>query len=222
MSYEPAIIIATPGRLWELLNERNNPYLNAELPLIDILVLDEADRMIEDGHFKELKLLLDFIYTKRVEYKKHGRIQPPKVEEEDQEVKDSKRLYKEELLKINKSKKAGHLQPEFAVKSIEKSGNVDLSQVVDLYDEDGMLDEINAEDLVIEADEEEEKERLEEEKKTKKTTKRKDQVKTTDIARRSMAEEGEFAKDYKKVGGIQHIICSATMTIDNSGRVTPR
>jgi hypothetical protein len=37
------------------------------------------------------------------------------------------------------------------------------------------------------------------------------------------AEEAEkFDRDYYKLGGIQHIICSATMTIDNSGRVTPR
>lgn len=27
LSYEPTIIIATPGRLWELLNEQMNPYL---------------------------------------------------------------------------------------------------------------------------------------------------------------------------------------------------
>ncbi len=70
LSYEPTIIVATPGRIWELLNERNNEYLVKNLPLIDVLVLDEADRMIEDGHFKELKLLLEFIYTKRVEFKK--------------------------------------------------------------------------------------------------------------------------------------------------------
>ena len=35
-------------------------------------------------------------------------------------------------------------------------------------------------------------------------------------------QEEEFAKQYKKMGGIQHIICSATMTIDNSGRITPK
>lgn len=35
-------------------------------------------------------------------------------------------------------------------------------------------------------------------------------------------EEEQFNKDYYKLGGIQHIICSATMTIDNAGRVTPR
>jgi hypothetical protein len=32
----------------------------------------------------------------------------------------------------------------------------------------------------------------------------------------------EFAKDYLRAGGIQHIICSATLTIDKAGRVTPR
>jgi superfamily II DNA/RNA helicase len=51
------------------------------LPLIDVLVLDEADRMIEDGHFKEMKLILDYIYNKRVEYKKQG-LAKYKVEEE--------------------------------------------------------------------------------------------------------------------------------------------
>ena len=40
--------------------------------MIDILVLDEADRMIADGHFKELKLILNHIYTQRVEYKKEA------------------------------------------------------------------------------------------------------------------------------------------------------
>lgn len=101
LSYEPTIIIATPGRLWELLHERMNPYLNAELPLIDVLVLDEADRMIEDGHFKELKLLLDFIYTKRVEFRKTANLKA-RLATEAPAIKDSKRLYKEEVLKANK------------------------------------------------------------------------------------------------------------------------
>ena len=50
--------------------------------MIDVLVLDEADRMIEDGHFKELKFLLDFIYTKRVEYKKQAIEKSKKLREE--------------------------------------------------------------------------------------------------------------------------------------------
>jgi len=42
------------------------PYLINGLPMIDVLVLDEADRMIADGHFKEMKDILNHIYTKRV------------------------------------------------------------------------------------------------------------------------------------------------------------
>lgn len=70
LSYNPAIIIATPGRLWELLDDRQDPFLTKSLPMIDVLVLDEADRMIADGHFKEMHKILEFIYSKRVETKK--------------------------------------------------------------------------------------------------------------------------------------------------------
>ena len=37
--------------------------------MIDVLVLDEADRMIADGHFKEMKDILAHIYTTRVTMK---------------------------------------------------------------------------------------------------------------------------------------------------------
>ena len=40
--------------------------------MIDVLVLDEADRMIADGHFKELKFILNHIYNKRVEFKREA------------------------------------------------------------------------------------------------------------------------------------------------------
>lgn len=42
------------------------------------------------------------------------------------------------------------------------------------------------------------------------------------IKEQEIEKENEFNKDYLKFGGIQHIICSATMTIDNSGRITPK
>jgi superfamily II DNA/RNA helicase len=48
------------------------PYLINGLPMIDVLVLDEADRMIADGHFKELSSILKHIYTKRVEFKRQA------------------------------------------------------------------------------------------------------------------------------------------------------
>merc|ERR1711991_123343 len=47
------IIIATPGRLCELLKDTNNVALR-DLSKVQTLVIDEADRMIEEGHFDEL------------------------------------------------------------------------------------------------------------------------------------------------------------------------
>lgn len=72
LSYRPAIIIATPGRLWELMDDYMEPYLLNSLPMVDAVVLDEADRMVADGHFKELRFILEHIYTKRVEFKKEA------------------------------------------------------------------------------------------------------------------------------------------------------
>lgn len=53
----PEIVVATPGRLWELVNE-GNPHLN-KLQDINFLVVDETDRMIEKGHFEELQSIIE-------------------------------------------------------------------------------------------------------------------------------------------------------------------
>ncbi|KAJ4473034.1 ATP-dependent RNA helicase [Lentinula aciculospora] len=50
------VLVATPGRLWDILEE--NEMLAAELKRLKFLVLDEADRMIEAGHFAELDNIL--------------------------------------------------------------------------------------------------------------------------------------------------------------------
>ena len=49
--------------------------------MIDVLVLDEADRMIADGHFKELRDILAHIYTQRVEIKNNRKKQNTGKEE---------------------------------------------------------------------------------------------------------------------------------------------
>lgn len=51
--------------------------------MIDCLVLDEADRMVADGHFKEMYKILDHIYSKRVEFKRE--IRTGKTEVKDTE-----------------------------------------------------------------------------------------------------------------------------------------
>lgn len=59
----PNIIVATPGRLWEIFSNETS-YMDM-LKHIKFLVLDEADRMLEKGHFEELNQLLDALSSKR-------------------------------------------------------------------------------------------------------------------------------------------------------------
>jgi ATP-dependent RNA helicase DDX24/MAK5 len=46
------IVIGTPGRLWEVMNSTSS--VSSRLKGIDFLIVDEADRLLDDGHFKEL------------------------------------------------------------------------------------------------------------------------------------------------------------------------
>ncbi|XP_043484894.1 ATP-dependent RNA helicase DDX24 [Leptopilina heterotoma] len=55
----PEIVIATPGRFWELVSE-GNPHLN-QLDSIKFLAIDETDRMLEKGHFQELHSIIERI-----------------------------------------------------------------------------------------------------------------------------------------------------------------
>ncbi|NXD82798.1 DDX24 helicase, partial [Halcyon senegalensis] len=59
LNRKPEIVIATPGRLWELVKERH-PHLS-DLRQLRCLVIDEADRMVEKGHFLELTQLLEIL-----------------------------------------------------------------------------------------------------------------------------------------------------------------
>lgn len=68
--------------------------------MIDVLVLDEADRMIEDGHFKEMKYILDFVYSKRVEYKKLKLTKAKKSEDTEEQ-----KQLKQDIIKMAKSQK---------------------------------------------------------------------------------------------------------------------
>lgn len=58
---KPDIVIATPGRLVDHLKNS----MNFNVDSLDILVLDEADRMLEDGFQEELKEILDILPKKR-------------------------------------------------------------------------------------------------------------------------------------------------------------
>ncbi|CAB3254572.1 unnamed protein product [Arctia plantaginis] len=53
----PEIVVATPGRLWELIGQ-GQPHLQ-QLDTVKFLAIDETDRMVERGHFEELYPLLE-------------------------------------------------------------------------------------------------------------------------------------------------------------------
>ena len=53
------IIVGTPGRLWELISGIDG--LQDRLHNLRFLVLDEADRLLSQGHYKELSNILDAV-----------------------------------------------------------------------------------------------------------------------------------------------------------------
>ena len=62
LSYRPHIVVGTPGRLWEVMSEKPHPYLGQRhLMSLRFLVLDEADRMVESGHFREMRKMMDLM-----------------------------------------------------------------------------------------------------------------------------------------------------------------
>mmetsp|Transcript_13306 Transcript_13306/g.24995 ORF Transcript_13306/g.24995 Transcript_13306/m.24995 type:complete len:557 (-) Transcript_13306:533-2203(-) len=75
---KPEVVIATPGRLWYFIEEQH-PHI-MKVYNCELLVIDEADRMIEAGHFKELKMILNYIYNPV--------IKPKQVTESDAPIQD--------------------------------------------------------------------------------------------------------------------------------------
>ena len=59
------MVVATPGRLWEVINDSHG--LIDRLKQIQFLVVDEADRLLSDGHFLELESILDALDRELVE-----------------------------------------------------------------------------------------------------------------------------------------------------------
>ena len=54
----PEVVVATPGRLWELMHQQGHEHF-VDLGRLNFLVLDEADRMVERGHFRELSDIIE-------------------------------------------------------------------------------------------------------------------------------------------------------------------
>jgi ATP-dependent RNA helicase DDX24/MAK5 len=59
------ILVGTPGRLWEVISDSTG--LVGRLKVVKYLVVDEADRLLSEGHFKEVENILDALERKLVE-----------------------------------------------------------------------------------------------------------------------------------------------------------
>ena len=122
--------------------------------MIDILVLDEADRMIADGHFKELKLILNHIYTQRVEYKKEAiaRNKQNKLNKKAGIEAPKGKLgmdvmLEKTVLKMKDSSKTNDFKVGHNLEKSESGLTYDPSKVVDLNEEEA--DGLEQEEMVI-------------------------------------------------------------------------
>lgn len=58
------VVVGTPGRLWEVMSESND--LVERMKKIEVLVVDEADRLLSEGHFQEVEDILDALDRKEL------------------------------------------------------------------------------------------------------------------------------------------------------------
>ncbi|CAE7294390.1 DDX24 [Symbiodinium sp. KB8] len=58
----PDIVVATPGRLWDMVRSGKHAHLSSLRTSLRFLVLDEADRLVAPGHFADLAALLHALH----------------------------------------------------------------------------------------------------------------------------------------------------------------
>ncbi|KDQ58746.1 hypothetical protein JAAARDRAFT_34601 [Jaapia argillacea MUCL 33604] len=85
------ILVATPGRLWDILEDDDT--LAKEIKTLKFLVLDEADRMVEAGHFAEL----DNILRLTLQQSRQDETDPEFLGQMGEEVDESKHVVEEEM-----------------------------------------------------------------------------------------------------------------------------
>lgn len=68
------IVVGTPGRLWEVLSSSSE--LMNKFKGISFLVVDEADRLLSEGHFKEAEQLFDALDRFEVDEHDHDEREP--------------------------------------------------------------------------------------------------------------------------------------------------
>lgn len=120
----PHIVIGTPGRIWELVQD-GNQHLQ-KIRDIRFLVVDETDRMVEKGHFTELEEILNLL-NREEDAGEHNENRNPRqnfvfsatltlVHELPQYLK-KKRRQQQKPIEMTKDKKLNELIEMFGMKS---------------------------------------------------------------------------------------------------------
>ena len=185
----PEIIIATPGRLWEII-ENEESHLLENINYLKFLVIDEADRMTQTGHFLELKNIIQHIYN-RIEIKDN-------TNEEKNNVKDKINninigISKEDDLEENK---------KLAELLGTNINNIETIDPMDLIDDNVELD-IDKIENEEDKDDDEEKEIIRE-------NNNKSNINIRKI-KKEKKKENEEKIQFKNKVGMRTILCSATI-----------
>jgi len=107
----PHIIVATPGRLWDLMQEHKIPILK-KLNQVKYMVIDEGDRMVECGHFRELQNILDYVYYGKNEGTQKIKINTKSDENDGGPVEMEGEIFKEFIEKNNEPLKLEGINEE--------------------------------------------------------------------------------------------------------------
>ena len=185
----PEIIIATPGRLWEII-ENEESHLLENINYLKFLIIDEADRMTQTGHFLELKNIIQHIYN-RIEIKDN-------TNEEKNNVKDKINninigISKEDDLEENK---------KLAELLGTNINNIETIDPMDLIDDNVELD-IDKIENEEDKDDDEEKEIIRE-------NNNKSNINIRKI-KKEKKKENEEKIQFKNKVGMRTILCSATI-----------
>ncbi|XP_012871574.1 PREDICTED: ATP-dependent RNA helicase DDX24 isoform X1 [Dipodomys ordii] len=141
LNRHPEIVVATPGRLWELIKEKHSHLSN--LRQLRCLVVDEADRMVEKGHFAELSQLLEMLNDSQYNPKRQTLIFSATLTLVHQAP--ARILHKKHIKKIDKTAKLDLL--------VQKIGLRGKPKVIDLTRNEGTVETLTETKIHCEADE---------------------------------------------------------------------
>ncbi|XP_012522780.2 ATP-dependent RNA helicase ddx24 [Monomorium pharaonis] len=130
----PEIVIATPGRLWELLEEGNSHL--SQIDSIRYLAIDETDRMMEKGHFQELHDLLEKMNANPEKLKKRQTFVFSATLTMVHDLPD----YLDRKKKRYAKSKISKLTPDQKLKKIIQLLKIKNPKVIDLTKESGIAD----------------------------------------------------------------------------------